>query len=129
MSYNKSPFYNSFFKLQNNCHLNLFQVYVDGYLTNRYYNSRYESAVVTNVDVNVPHKIAVVAQASLEDDCIAMLCEEVSTMSKKKQNKMMQNIKERDNQLSAHVSLWRPSIYLYDPTNMRAETFSETSIL
>lgn len=93
----------------------MFQIYTDGYLTNRYYNNKHEAAVITQVDITLPHKIALVAQASNDDESIAFMCN--TNKNKIKSLPWKTDVVKEPKSLSA---LWTPSIYLYDPITCKA---------
>lgn len=91
---------------------------MDGYLTNRYYNFKHEAAVITNVDVTIPHKVALVAQPSNEDEVINMLCkQEQRTQSKCKSLPWKSDNKSKGKTPPPPLGLWVPSIYMYDPAD------------
>ncbi|KAL9873188.1 uncharacterized protein LOC119641460 [Glossina fuscipes] len=95
-----------------------YEIYVDGYLTNRYYNCKHEAAVITNVDVTIPHKVALVAQPSNEDEVINMLCkQEQQTQSKCKSLPWKSDNKSKGKTPPPPLGLWVPSIYMYDPAD------------
>lgn len=97
-----------------------YEIYLDGYLTNRYYNCKHEAAVITSVDVTIPHKVALVAQPSNEDDVINMLCkQEQKTPSKCKSLPWKSDNKSSGETPSPPLGLWTPSIYMYDPADCK----------
>uniref|UniRef100_A0A1I8NU69 Uncharacterized protein n=1 Tax=Stomoxys calcitrans TaxID=35570 RepID=A0A1I8NU69_STOCA len=90
-----------------------YEIFVDGHLTNRYYHSRHEAAVVCNVDITRPHKIALAAQPlDMNDDSLAMLCKSNKSKNRCKPLAWNTPISSAD---TNRYSLWTPSIYLYHP--------------
>ncbi|KAM7363462.1 PFTAIRE-interacting factor 1B [Cochliomyia hominivorax] len=92
-----------------------YEIYTDGYLTNRYYNSKHNAAVITHIDITVPHKIALVAQPCANDESISIICNK-----NKNQPKSLIWKTDEDKERKSYSALWIPSIYLYDPVTCRA---------
>lgn len=99
------------------CGIGGYEIYVDGYLTNRYFHCNHEAAVICDIDVTKAHKIVLVAQPKQSDcscgDNMENKCKEL--MRKGDADKM-------DKSNVAPSALWVPSIYLYDPCDKREGT-------
>ncbi|XP_053958807.1 uncharacterized protein LOC128863598 [Anastrepha ludens] len=91
-----------------------YEIYVDGYLTNRYFHCNHEAAVVCDVDVTKAHKVVLVAQPKQVDcncgDSTENRCKEL--MRKSDADKMNETAEST-------AALWMPSIYLYDPCDKK----------
>ncbi|XP_067644726.1 uncharacterized protein Pif1B [Eurosta solidaginis] len=97
------------------CGIGGYEIYVDGYLTNRYFHCNHEAAVICDVDVTRPHKVVLVAQPKQTDyNCGDSMDNNGGRelMRKADADKMDKNVP-----VSA---LWMPSIYLYDPCDMKS---------
>uniref|UniRef100_A0A1I8MLP1 Uncharacterized protein n=1 Tax=Musca domestica TaxID=7370 RepID=A0A1I8MLP1_MUSDO len=91
------------------CGIAGYEIYVDGYLTNRYYHGRHDAAVVTDVDVTIPHKVALVAQSmEAQDSTLEMICSGQANKCKSIAWKKCRTIIQSNRS-------WIPSVYLYDP--------------
>ncbi|KAI8129868.1 Janus kinase and microtubule-interacting protein 1 [Lucilia cuprina] len=99
------------------CGIGGYEIYTDGYLTNRYYNSRHEAAVITQVDVTLPHKVALVAQPSAEDESLELMCNITKAKNKPKCLPWKTDVEKQQKSCAA---LWTPSIFLYNPDTCRA---------
>lgn len=103
------------------CGIGGYEIYTDGYLTNRYFHCKHEAAVITNVDVTLPHKITLMAQTSAEDDSLALMCSQQKNKNKIRSLPWKPEFeKEKKSCPGLSSSLWTPSIFLYDPATCRA---------
>ncbi|TMW53106.1 hypothetical protein DOY81_001834 [Sarcophaga bullata] len=94
------------------CGIGGYEIYTDGYLTNRFYHAKHEAAVITNVDITMPHKISLVAQPSTQEDSIEMICDIGNNKTVTKSLPWKTNM---DVERKALYTLWTPSVYLYSP--------------
>ncbi|XP_017490170.1 PREDICTED: uncharacterized protein LOC108378382 [Rhagoletis zephyria] len=97
------------------CGIGGYEIYVDGYLTNRYFNCNHEAAVVCDVDVTRSHKVVLVAQTKQTD------CSCGDSMENKGKELMRKSDADKMDRSTAAPpwSLWTPSIYLYDPCDRK----------
>ncbi|XP_065354841.1 uncharacterized protein LOC135949263 [Calliphora vicina] len=99
------------------CGIGGYEIYTDGYLTNRYYNSRHEAAVITQVDVTLPHKVALVAQPTADDESLELMCNLTTAKNKPKCLPWKTDVEKEQ---KSYAALWTPSIFLYNPNTCRA---------
>ncbi|XP_050341440.1 AP2-associated protein kinase 1 [Bactrocera neohumeralis] len=99
------------------CGIGGYEIYVDGYLTNRYFHCNHEAAVICDVDVTKAHKIVLVAQPKQSD------CSCGDNMENKCKELMRKGDADKMDKANVPPSaLWVPSIYLYDPCEKREGT-------
>lgn len=89
-------------------------------MTNRFYHAKHEAAVITNVDITMPHKISLVAQPSTQEDTIEMICDIGNNKTATKSLPWKTNM---DVERKALYTLWVPSVYLYSPPTCWATVF------
>ncbi|XP_037948505.1 uncharacterized protein LOC119679973 isoform X2 [Teleopsis dalmanni] len=91
-----------------------YEIFVDGFLTNRYFNCSHTAAVICDVDVTAPHKIILVAQPYMNEEC---LCPKSTESEKNMDFNANKSVVKRGLTMPTlnPSALWTPSVYFYDP--------------
>uniref|UniRef100_A0A1A9Z6I7 Uncharacterized protein n=1 Tax=Glossina pallidipes TaxID=7398 RepID=A0A1A9Z6I7_GLOPL len=92
-----------------------YELFLDGYLSNRYYSPRHESAVIVNVDVEQPHKVILLALNENSDTSLDIILRN----RRKMQRPCIRDCETRVLKCppSSHTSgrIWVPSFFIYEP--------------
>uniref|UniRef100_A0A1A9V0F6 Uncharacterized protein n=1 Tax=Glossina austeni TaxID=7395 RepID=A0A1A9V0F6_GLOAU len=92
-----------------------YELFLDGYLSNRYYSPRHESAVIVNVDVDQPHKVILLALNENSDTSLDI----VLRNRRKMQRPCIRDCETRVLKCppSSHTRgrIWVPSFFIYEP--------------
>ncbi|KAI9579785.1 hypothetical protein GQX74_000573 [Glossina fuscipes] len=102
-----------------------YELFLDGYLSNRYYSPRHESAVIVNVNIDQPHKVILLALNENSDTSLDVILRN----RRKMQRPCIMDCETRVLKCppSSHTSgrMWVPSFFIYEPVVKARQVESE----